>query len=63
MRAFLAGAEWDLHEVRYLWQHDGVFLIGALIVLSGTPVPDKIEGNPGIHKEKGRLKRPPFFFL
>ena len=26
MREFHAGAEWDLHEVRYVWQHDGVFV-------------------------------------
>ena len=26
VRAFLAGAERDLHEVRYVWEHDGVQL-------------------------------------
>ena len=26
MRTFLTGAEWHVHEVRYLWQHDGVFV-------------------------------------
>ena len=26
MREFHAGAEWHLHEVRYVWQHDGVFV-------------------------------------
>ena len=26
MRAFLAGAEWDLYEVRYVREHDGVFV-------------------------------------
>jgi hypothetical protein len=26
VRQLHAGAEWDLHEVRYVWQHDGVFV-------------------------------------
>ena len=26
VREFHAGAEWDLHEVRYVWKHDGVFV-------------------------------------
>jgi len=26
MREFHAGAEWDLHEVRYVWIDDGVFV-------------------------------------
>jgi hypothetical protein len=27
MREFHAGAEWDLHEVRYVREHDGVFVM------------------------------------
>jgi hypothetical protein len=26
MRALLAGAEWHVHEVRYVWVNDGVFV-------------------------------------
>jgi hypothetical protein len=26
MRAFLAGAQRHLHEVRYVWKYDGVFV-------------------------------------
>jgi hypothetical protein len=26
VRALLAGAEWDMYEVRYVWEHDGVFV-------------------------------------
>jgi hypothetical protein len=26
MRALFAGAEWDVHEVRYVWKYDGVQL-------------------------------------
>jgi hypothetical protein len=26
MRQFYFGAEWDVYEVRYVWEHDGVFV-------------------------------------
>jgi len=26
MREFYMGAEWDVHEVRYVWINDGVFV-------------------------------------
>jgi hypothetical protein len=26
MREFHAGAEWHVHEVRYVWKHDGMFV-------------------------------------
>jgi hypothetical protein len=38
MRTFLAGAQWHLHEVRYVWQHDGVFVSYA-----HHPVGEKLE--------------------
>ena len=31
VREFHAGAEWHLHEVRYVWQHDGVFVTVNLL--------------------------------
>jgi hypothetical protein len=30
VREFHAGAEWHLHEVRYVWEHDGVLVRRAL---------------------------------
>src|SRR5205814_6786283 len=30
VRQLHAGAEWDVYEVRYVWVHDGVFVIGLL---------------------------------
>jgi hypothetical protein len=32
MRALLAGAERDLHEVRYVWVNDGVFVSQTLMM-------------------------------
>jgi hypothetical protein len=35
VRQLHAGAEWHVHEVRYVWQHDGVFVRRRLIVMPG----------------------------
>ncbi len=29
VRQLHAGAEWDVHEVRYVWKYDGVFVRAA----------------------------------
>jgi hypothetical protein len=36
VREFYLGAEWDVFEVRDLWEHDGLLMSRHLIVVTGT---------------------------
>jgi hypothetical protein len=51
VRQLHAGAERDLHEVRYVWQHDGVFLT----VICNKQRPLGKSGLIALDEEKGVL--------
>ena len=47
-----AGAERHLHEVRYVWQHDGVFVTGRLTIMVGLSPGQQLRARSELTKKK-----------